>query len=150
MRFNHLDTTSLALTGDAVPASDAQAMTITHGYSKDHRPDLQPAVVARMVSHDGGVPFVSKSWEGDASDTHIVQDRAQALIATLKSSPTPRYLVADAKLSPEDHAGNLQGLGFLTRVPNTLKLVSQVIGQALQWGEAWQCVDDTTRYQRIA
>ena len=36
-RFNHLDTTSFSLTGDYVPESDQQAITITHGYSKDHR-----------------------------------------------------------------------------------------------------------------
>jgi transposase len=149
VRFNHLDTTSFALTGDYVPDSDEQAIPITHGYSKDYRPDLKQAVLALMVSQDGGVPFVSKSWDGNASDTQIFQDRAQALIATLKSSPTLRYLVADSKLYHEDNAGNLQALGFITRVPSTLKLVSQVIWQALQWGEAWQRVDDTIRYQRL-
>src|SRR4029077_19470121 len=40
LRFNHLDTTSFALSGDYVPDSDEHAITITHGYSKDHRPDL--------------------------------------------------------------------------------------------------------------
>ena len=44
LRFTHLDTTSVALTGAYVPASDAHAMTITHGYAKDDRPDLQHAV----------------------------------------------------------------------------------------------------------
>ena len=44
-RFNHLDTTSFSLTGDYVPESDQQAITITHGYSKDHRPDLKQAVL---------------------------------------------------------------------------------------------------------
>ncbi len=45
VRFNHLDTTSFALTGDYIPESDEQAITITHGYSKDHRPDLKQAVL---------------------------------------------------------------------------------------------------------
>jgi len=40
-RFNHLDTTSFSLTGDYLPESDQQAIAITHGYSKDHRPDLK-------------------------------------------------------------------------------------------------------------
>ena len=35
-RFHHLDTTSFSLSGDYVPESDEQAITITHGYSKDH------------------------------------------------------------------------------------------------------------------
>ena len=89
-RFNHLDTTSFSLSGAYVPDSDEQAITITHGYSKDHRPDLKQAVLELMVSQDGGVPFVSKSWDGNASDTKIFQERAEALIATVKNAPTPR------------------------------------------------------------
>src|SRR5215813_6725344 len=116
-RFNHLDTTSFALTGDYVPDSDEHAIAITHGYSKDHRPDLKQAVLELMVSQDAGVPLMSKSWDGNASDTQIFQERAQALLATFQGSPTPRYLVADAKLYSEDNAANLQKLGFITRIP---------------------------------
>src|SRR5438093_9041836 len=88
LRFNHLDTTSFALTGAYIPDSDEQAITITHGHSKDHRPDLKQAVLELMVSQDGGVPFVSKSWDGNTSDTVIFQERAAALLATFQRSPT--------------------------------------------------------------
>jgi transposase len=148
LRFNHLDTTSFALTGAYIPDSDEQAITITHGHSKDHRPDLKQAVLELMVSQDGGVPFVSKSWDGNASDTAIFQERAAALLTTLQRSPTPRYLVADSKLYNEDNAANLLTLGFITRIPNTLHLVAQVITQALRW-DTWQRLDATTRYQRV-
>jgi transposase len=147
-RFNHLDTTSFALTGAYIPDSDEQAITITHGHSKDHRPDLKQAILELMVSQDGGVPFVSKSWDGNASDTAIFQERAAALLMTLQRSPTPRYLVADSKLYNEDNAANLLTLGFITRIPNTLNLVAQVITQALRW-DTWQRLDATTRYQRV-
>jgi transposase len=147
-RFNHLDTTSFSLTGDYVPESDEQAITITHGYSKDHRPDLKQAVLELMVAQDGGVPFVSKSWDGNTSDTQIFQERAKALLATFQHAPTPRYLVADSKLYNEDNAATLKTLGFITRIPNTLKLVVQMITQVLQW-DTWHRLDDTTRYQRI-
>jgi transposase len=148
-RFNHVDTTSFSLTGEYLPDSDEHAIAITHGYSKDHRPDLKQAVLELMVSQDGGVPLLSKSWDGNASDTTIFQERARALMATFKDSPHPRYLVADAKLYSEENAANLAQLGFITRIPGTLKLVTQVIGQALQW-DTWCCLDETTRYQSIA
>ena len=148
LRFNHLDTTSFSLSGAYVPERDEQAITITHGYSKDHRPDLKQAVFELMVAQDGGVPFVSKSWDGNASDTQIFQERAAALRATLQQSPTPRYLVADAKLYNEDNAANLKELGFITRIPNTLKLVSHVITQALR-EDTWQYLTDTIRSHRI-
>jgi transposase len=147
-RFHHLDTTSFSLSGDYVPERDEQAITITHGYSKDHRPDLKQAVLELMVSQDGGVPLVSKSWDGNTSDTQIFQERAAALITAFASSEAPRYLVADAKLYTEDNATNLSKLGFVTRIPGTLKLVAQVIAQALQW-DMWHRLDETTRYHRI-
>ncbi len=145
-RFNHLDTTSFSLTGDYVPDSDEHAIAMTHGYSKDHRPDLKQAVLELMVSQDGGVPLLSKSWDGNTSDIEVFQERAQALMQTLKNSPSPRYLVADSKLYHEDNASNLKSLGFITRIPNTLKVVSQVISQALEMG-TWQPCDAQTRYQ---
>src|SRR3954469_3725215 len=115
--FNQLDTTSFALTGAYIPDSDEQAITLTHGHSKDHRPDLKQAVLELMVSQDGGVPFVSKSWDGNASDTQIFQERAQALMTAFAHAPTPRYLVADAKLYTEATAATLAKLGFITRIP---------------------------------
>jgi transposase len=148
-RFHHLDTTSFALSGAYVPESDTQAIHITHGYSKDHRPDLKQAVLELMVSQDGGVPLASKCWDGHASDSRIFQERAEALVATFARSDVPKYLVADAKLYSEDSAVHLAKLGFLTRIPATLKLVSQVINQALQ-GALWHDVDEGTRYQSLA
>src|SRR4029450_11336927 len=132
-----------------IPDRDEHAIRITHGYSKDHRPDLKQAVLELMVSQDGGIPFVSKSWDGNTSDTQMFQQRAQALMSAFKATPSPRYLVADAKLYCEDHAVHLTKLGFITRIPATLKMVSQVIGQALQ-GDTWQPFDDSTRSQSLA
>src|SRR5207244_4469146 len=147
-RFNHLDTTSVALSGAYTPESDEQAIAITHGYSKDHRPDLKQAVLELMVSQDGGVPLASKSWDGNAADTQIFQDRAKALLATFQGSPTPHYLIADSKLYSGNNAAELKQLGFITRIPGTLTLVSQVVSQALRWA-TWQPIDDATRYQRL-
>ena len=148
LRFNHLDTTSFSLSGAYVPDSDEQAMTITHGYSRDHRPDLKQALLELMVSQDGGVPFVSKSWDGNTSDIAVFQERAQALMAAFRNAPSPRYLIADSKLYHADNAPHLQKLGFITRIPNTIGAVSQVIAQALTW-DTWHRLDDTTRYQGI-
>jgi transposase len=149
LRFNHLDTTSFSLTGEYLPDRDEPAIHITHGYSKDHRPDLKQAVLELLVSQDGGIPFVSKSWDGNTADIQVFQQRAEALIRAFKETPSPRYLVADAKLYCEANAVHLAKLGFITRIPATLKLVAQVIGQALQ-EDTWQSFDANTRYQPLA
>jgi transposase len=148
LRFNHLDTTSFSLTGEYLPDHDEHAIRITHGYSKDHRPDLKQAVLALLVSQDGGVPFVSKSWDGNTADTQVFQQRAEALMRAFKGTPSPRYLVADAKLYCEDTAPHLAQLGFITRIPATLKVVAQVLDQALEW-DTWPPLDADTRYQPL-
>jgi transposase len=52
--FNNLDTTAFALTGEYLADSDEHIIEITHGYSKDHRPDLKQVLLEIMCSHDVG------------------------------------------------------------------------------------------------
>ena len=148
LRLNCLDTTSFSLTGAYDPDSDEQGILVTHGHSKDHRPDLKQAVLELMVSQDGGVPFVSKSWEGNASDNEVFKARSEALMKEFEASEGPRYLIADAKLYTESNAPNLARLPFITRMPGTLKEVPRVISQAWTFGQ-WTQVDEKLRYQRV-
>jgi transposase len=148
LRFNHLDTTSFSRSGEDSPESDEQAMTITHGYSREHRPDLKQGVLARMVSEDGGIPFVSQSWNGKTSDIEMFQAQAQALLAAFPYAPHPRYLIADSQMSHEDHAPHLRHLGCITRIPTTIGSVAEVITHALAW-DGWHRLDDHTRDQRL-
>jgi transposase len=152
LRFNSLDTTSFSLTGEYIPDSDEHAISVTYGYSKDHRPDLKQAVLELMVSQDGGVPFMSKSWDGNTSDNAIFKERSAALLHEFAASPGPRYLIADSKLYTQKNASNLAQLPFITRIPGSLNDVHQVIGQALA-SDQWQPVDDESRatcsYHRV-
>lgn len=149
LRFRSLDTTTFSLSGHYLPESDIEAITITHGYSKDHRPDLKQAVLELIVSQDGGVPVFSKSWDGNSSDNTIFKERAGAIVESLRSSPAPCYLVADSKLYSEDNATVLSSLGFITRIPATLSLVGQAIEAALGCEQAWQDFGAGYRYQRL-
>ena len=98
LRFNSLDTSSFSLTGAYDSETDEQAIQITYGHSKDHRPDLKQAVLELMVSQDGGVPIVSQAWNGNAADTVIFKQRAESLIKEFAKTESPRYLIADSKL----------------------------------------------------
>jgi len=147
-RFRHVDTTTFSLSGDYVPETDEQAIMITHGYSKDHRPDLKQAVLELMTTQDGGIPLVSQSWDGNASDSAIFQARAEGLIDEFKATPTPSFMVADSKLYTEKKAPFLAQVPFLTRIPETLQVAQQVIEQAWAWNH-WQSQDENYRFQRI-
>jgi transposase len=148
LRFNHLDTTSFSLTGEYVPDRDEQAMTITHGYSRAHRPDWKQAVLELMVSQDGGIPFVRPRGDGHTSDIEIFQARTQAFLTAFTSAPSPRDLLADSQLYHADNAPHFRHLGFITRLPNTIGAVSEAITQALAL-ESWARLDEATRDQRL-
>lgn len=150
-RFNSEDTTSFSLTGDYVPDTDEHAILITHGYSKDHRPDLKQAVVEMMVSQDGGVPTVYCAHSGNASDTQIFRDRSQALLESFKSSDAPRYLVADSKLyAKKTIEESLSDIPFITRVPGTVSLEQETISEMLKLPlERWTDVDANNRFRSL-
>jgi transposase len=101
-----------------------------------------------MVSQDGGVPFMSKSWDGNASDNAIFKERSATLLHEFAASSGPRYLIADSKVYTKKNAPNLACLPFITRIPGSLNDVDQVIGQALASGQ-WQPVDDESSYHRV-
>jgi transposase len=148
LRFNSLDTTSLSLTGEYDTDSDEHAVVVTYGYSKDKRPDLKQVILELMVSQDGGVPFMSKSHDGNASDNNVFKQRCEGLIKEFATSEMPRYIVADSKLYTSENAVNLAHLPFITRIPENLKVVGEVIEQSLSMGN-WQPYDEQSRYHRI-
>jgi hypothetical protein len=67
----HFDTTSVNLYGDYLGAQSEDApFKITHGYSKDKRPDLKQFVLS-LLCVDGNVPIAGKLEDGNASDKTI-------------------------------------------------------------------------------
>jgi transposase len=143
-RFNHLDTSTFSLTGAYLPDTDEQAIAITHGHSKDHRPDLKQTVLELMSS----VPFLSKTWDGNGSDSAIFEARSKELIKQFEASEGPRYLIADSKLYSEQNAVNLAHHRFLTRIPGTLKIERQLIAQAWR-SDRWTDLEEGCRAQSV-
>lgn len=147
MKYTSLDTTNFSLEGEYLPDIDEQEVKITYGYSKAKRPDLKQVVLELMVSQDGGIPFISKSWSGNRSDNEIFESRAKELINSAKMGES--YTIADSKLYSKDNAENLKYLKFITRIPGTLKEENKVIDTALEnnnWiefdkGNYYQCLD---------
>jgi transposase len=124
-RYVHFDTTSVSVYGDYLPPEDQQEhevpFTITHGYSKDKRPDLKQFVFATLCV-DRAVPILGTPEDGNASDK-TVNNTLLSNIATFLGqhgvAPGAYIYVADAALVT---AGNLAALGdtlFITRLPAT-------------------------------
>lgn len=132
----HADTTTFSLDGAYDQESDTTSLHVTHGHSKDMRPDLKQVVQEVVVSQDGGIPLMAKTWSGNASDTIILRERAKMITDGLIDSKI-QCLIADAKLYAQKTAAFLNKIKFITRVPSTLKLESETIICALAQNAAW-------------
>lgn len=146
MKFTSLDTTNFSLEGKYLPDMDKKEIKITYGHSKAKRPDLKQVVLELMVSQDGGIPFISKSWSGNTSDNEIFESRAKEIINSAKMSES--YTIADSKLYSKDNAENLKHLKFITRIPGTLKEENKVIENLLE-NNKWIELDKSNFYQCV-
>lgn len=118
----HNDSTTVRLTGQYARAKGRsirgkRAPWITHGNSKDHRPDLKQLLFMMTVSADGGVPLQFRCGDGNASDslTHI-----ETWEALCKITGRPDFLyVADSKLCSTANMDYIDGKKgrFLTVMP---------------------------------
>jgi transposase len=73
MKSSHLDSSSLSVQGEyklSVEREDkeSQIIHITHGYSKDKRPDLKQFVLNLVCWGDGDIPAFLELGDGNQSD----------------------------------------------------------------------------------
>jgi len=142
-RYVHFDTTSVSVYGDYLPPEDPQApevpFTITHGYSKDKRPDLKQFVVSTLCV-DRAVPIWGKPEDGNASDK-IVNNALLSDIATFLAqhgvAPGAYIYVADAALVTADNLAALGDTLFITRCPATYNECGRLIAEAVAHN-AWE------------
>lgn len=118
----HLDATSLHLHGhyahDNQEEAEPKAIRITHGYSRDHRPELKQFVVDLMCTGDGGIPLFLRVADGNESDQAIFAKLASDFKAQLDFDA---LFVADSALYSADNLPTLNHLRWLCRVPQTIK-----------------------------
>jgi transposase len=132
--FAHLDSTSFHVDGryNSDEEPDEQVIHITHGYSRDHRPDLNQVMLDLIVEHQAGIPLLMKPLSGNSSDGRNFGQVVSAHIARLHTTYGTPYLVADGALYSVD---NLQKLSetqmkWITRVPATLREAQAALAQA--------------------
>jgi transposase len=74
----HLDSTSFHVDGEYTPKGrvppraedEPQPIVITHGYSRDHRPDLKQFLLSMITSGDGDVPLYLRVGNGTPPSPH--------------------------------------------------------------------------------
>ena len=132
--FNHLDTTSFHVDGryNSAQSPDEQVVHITHGYSRDHRPDLNQVMLELVVEHQAGIPVLMQPLSGNSQDGKAFGQVVSDHIAQLHTTANPTYLVADSALYSAENLHKLAetSLKWITRVPATLHEAQAVLAQA--------------------
>ncbi len=126
-RSVHLDSTSFHLHGRYETDDDErepEEIRITHGYSRDHRPDLKQFVVDLMSTGDGGIPLFLRVADGNESDQAVFADLIEGFRARLDLDA---LFVADAALYGAENLASLGSLRWLCRVPKTLGEARRVL-----------------------
>ena len=97
---------------------------ITHGYSRDHRPDLKQFMLNMIVSGDGDVPLFIETGSGNQSDKKVFGKIAKKYRKQLKFETT---IVADSALYSEPNLKLMKGMSWVTRVPLSIKEGKEIV-----------------------
>lgn len=129
MHSVHLDSTSFHLHGEYATGEGGgpEEIRITHGYSRDHRPDLKQFVVDLMSTADGGVPLFLRIANGNEADHAVF---AELLKDFQTQVDLDALFVADSALYSAENLASLGELQWLCRVPLTLEQARRVLAEA--------------------
>src|SRR5215472_3507168 len=139
-RYVHFDTTSISVYGEYLPPegqpnqqTQAAPFTITHGYSKDKRPDLKQFVFSTLCV-DRAIPLWGTPEDGNASDKTInntLLSEIATFLAQHGVAPGAYIYVADAALVTEDNLAALGDTLFISRFPATYNECGRIITEAV-------------------
>jgi len=130
-RFYHSDTTSISLQGQYTPVDgdiDAVPVQITHGFSKDKRPDLKQFVVSLITGRY--LPMFIQTLSGNTSDKEHFRTLAKTYGKSLnKIWSDDRIWVWDSAFYTKDNVKHVpKKLRWITRVPETITDAKELIG----------------------
>lgn len=122
----HNDSTSLSLQGeylgaDGAPRHGKPTVRITHGHSKDHRPDLKQLLWILTVAADQAVPLAYRLADGNTNDAETHIESWEALRAL---TGTSEFLyIADSKLATRPQMTHIDSRGgrFIAPLPRSRK-----------------------------
>jgi transposase len=151
LKSSHLDSTSIHLHGEyntslpnvifnhssGIEIEAPQAIEITYGYSRDHRPDLKQFIIELISSADGDIPIFIKPASGNQSDSssfaqifleykeHMKKQKIE------QTGNEDNLMVADGALYNAKNINLLSEVRWLSRVPMTVGLAKELVSTLL-------------------
>jgi transposase len=151
-RLVHVDTTSFSVSGAYEADSEAEvAISITYGYSRDHRADLKQWMLALATAADSDLPLFLRPLDGNSSDKVSLLAAVEALQEQLLApeSEESSIYVADSGIYSQANMKQLNEakIRWVSRVPETSATAREELVSALQRQPEWQTsVDGELRW----
>jgi len=148
----HNDSTTISFFGsyeDARAGASQRGkptLAITHGHSKDHRPDLKQLLFILTVAQDGGLPVYFTAADGNVTDDRTHRDTWD-LMCQLTGRHDFLY-VADSKLATSENMAHVHQNGgrFITLLPRTRsedkKFRELIRTGGVTWTDVWSKIDE--------
>lgn len=132
--YLHLDSTAFHVDGAykncvvVDTATEASVITITQGYSKDHRPDLNQVMLNMIVENTHGIPVAMKALSGNTSDKVGFEEMVKEHVTLIQKVPTGT-IIADSALYSASSLTSMKELKvqWITRVPESMKESKEII-----------------------
>jgi transposase len=136
-RLVHVDTTSFSVSGAYEGEPEAEmAISITYGYSRDHRADLKQWMLARASTQESDLPLFLRPLDGNSSDQVNLLAAVEALQEQLRAPDEEESSSYVADLSIYSQANmrrlNEAKLRWVSRVPQTSMTAREPLTKALQ------------------
>jgi transposase len=119
---SHIDTTSLLVHGSYEVEDDPQTIEVTHGFSKDHRPDLKQVVLSLVVNGPSSIPLWMDPLDGNSSDKvsfHETIKKVTEFRSQIHLNDDFKW-IADSALYTKERLLKSNDYLWVTRVPETI------------------------------
>jgi len=133
-KFVHLDSSSFYVHGAYDRQEpDQEAIIITYGYSKDHRPDLKQVVVQLITSYKSAMPIWFEALSGNSNDKKTFKATVKVYCKQLSGSERSYVVMDSAGFSAATlKVAQEQDVYWLMRVPETLAQAKQMVKDTLE------------------
>ncbi|MFM7370418.1 MAG: IS1634 family transposase [Sphaerospermopsis kisseleviana] len=113
---------------EEIAVKSPKEITITYGYSRDHRPDLKQFIIEMICSGDGDIPIFLKLASGNQADSSCF---GKIAVEYQKQLEVNSLIVADSALYTEPNLKMMSELRWLCRVPLSIKAAKSLISTVL-------------------
>ena len=117
---------------EEVSDEDLNCIRLCKGYSRDHRPDLNQAILLLLTENRAGIPLFMKAASGNVTDKTSFKQVVSEHIKSFKAALSARYFVGDAAMYVAETIQELnqQDQLFISRVPLNIGAAKELVQSA--------------------